>query len=170
MRSWERLGSIPPSKSALHAVRSTPAWRVSTFAEAHGIRRRIEVLIERDDGSTFDASNLAAGAYLLSARFVEPGMSAAQALDIRFEVLDATRALSQTMYAEVWARGFGLPEACLIVVRQFVGRPLYSSSNDSREWWLPSEMIAPAARKVWNRLVALGIATPVGSSERIRIS
>lgn len=133
------------------------------------MRRRIDVLIERDDGSTFDTSNPAAGTYLLSAKFVEPGMSEARALDICFEVLDTTRALSQTMFAEPWARGFGVPEACLIVIRRFVGRPLYSSCNDSREWWLRSELITPAALKVWSRLVARGIAAPVGSSQRIRI-
>jgi hypothetical protein len=84
------------------------------------------------------------------------------------EVFPDGRAVSQNMAYSDRARfaGMGMPEAAILVARQVLGVPIYSSSNNAAEWWLESELRIPEARKVWERLVGRGASPPGPGSDR----
>ncbi len=76
----------------------------------------------------------------------------------RVVLVDAQRVVSQTMHASDPYRGLGIPEACLLLVRTMLARPLYSSTNAETLAWLKTEYQAPEAEKVWRRLERCGWA------------
>src|SRR5687768_3294805 len=150
------LAAFDPSSVPATTVMTTTAVGIG------GIERTISVTATWSAHTWFKSSSLA-GVLTLNVT-----LNGDQAYTATVEVLLDGRAVSQNMaYTDRtrFAR-MGMPDATILLARQVLGVPIYSSSNRAAEWWLQTESQQPEARKVWERLVSRGAKPPSPGSDR----